>query len=151
MSFVNARGMGCQSSKYKLNQGSNKIFIGQQPRKEEFCEVQQFNFNDLEVMSNEGQQFRKIYAIKVQIAPSYINGIQVAYEVANGTIITGKNHIVTPIKQKKRKNKNFREDVFEIKGDDYITQISGSLGKRTPPLQSESPGEDESHLMDAAI
>jgi hypothetical protein len=80
-------------------------------------------------MNEEGKTFKKVYAIKIQSSSNFINAIQVAYEVENGSIISGKNHRVVN-NLKKESKKDFKEDVFEIKGEDYITYIAGTLGKK---------------------
>jgi hypothetical protein len=82
--------MGCHSSKPKLKKLKDRLLIGRLPKECSSDSVRRFD--DWDKIRRDGQEFTKIYAIKVQFTPNLINGIEVAYEVANGSIVTGGNH-----------------------------------------------------------
>ncbi|KAL4512452.1 hypothetical protein ABPG72_005454 [Tetrahymena utriculariae] len=118
--------------------------------------IQQLNsFDDLQVIKGRGQNFNKINAIKVSFTNNIILNMEVAYELDDGSIITGESSRVyagNNIKQTTQKDqkcikgrdisakspRNIQENqfvlsdtkistgVFEILQDDYLYEISGS-------------------------
>ncbi|EAR86618.1 hypothetical protein TTHERM_00041490 (macronuclear) [Tetrahymena thermophila SB210] len=118
--------------------------------------IQQINqFDDQQVIKGRGQNFNKINAIKVSYTDNIILNMEVAYELDDGSIITGESSRVyaeNNIKQTTQKdqkcvksraisecsprnlqreqfvlpNTKVCTEVFEILQDDYLFEISGS-------------------------
>ncbi|KRW98520.1 Mannose-binding lectin [Pseudocohnilembus persalinus] len=106
------------------------------------------NFDDRILFNEKKIESLKISAIKISYTDDFIEGLQIAYEANNGSIIPGKHNSIF-IKQSKNEKKMqnqkneavqkeqqlskkqpkncylLKEDVFEIPVDDYIVEIIG--------------------------